>query len=682
MGRKNKVKIEKPKKQQKQRKQRKTSIRIKFLCAFLTISIIPLLAVTFFIQNNNSNILIEKEQDAMHDLVLNKAQSIDYWFTSQKSEMEVAASTDMMKSMDIERITPYIKFLEDRSDIFETMFVVNREGEVIAHTMSGNIGADYSDHDYVTKAFSGKTNHSEVLVSNDTSKRVVVSATPIKDDRGVIVGVLAGSADFDLLVTTYLNDGEQTASTSNMNLLVDHLGTIQSSQIEAFMGKKIEEIESADLNEILQKSMKETGIDSFVYEGEKYISTYAPIKSIGYGLMINIPEDDILAVSKTVKNKSLLLIGVAALLIIIVSIAIERSISKPILSIALGMEKIAGGDLRGNDIKVKRRDEIGQLANNFNVMIHNIKQLVFEIKNASEKVHASSDELSASSEETVQATEQITASIQMIASNTETQSSFTEDAKGVVVNISNRITTISDNIQQTNQLSDEAVDAAKLGTNAIDRTINQMKTVDEKTKSASITINSLGKKSSEINDIISVITGIADQTNLLALNAAIEAARAGEYGKGFAVVADEVRKLAEQSSKASGQISELIKEIQQEIASSISAMNEGNLAVNDGKDLVEKAGAEFENIAQAVEKVSAHMRDILTEGNQIKEVAEKMVDDIEHISNISIEAISNIQEIASSSEQQNSSMEEIAASAETLSTMAEELKLAAQAFKI
>ena len=152
--------------------------------------------------------------------------------------------------------------------------------------------------------------------------------------------------------------------------------------------------------------------------------------------------------------------------------------------------------------------------------------------------------------------------------------------------------------------------------------------------------------------------------------------------RGFAVVADEVRKLAEQSSRASGQISELIKDIQKEINLSIQAITEGNTAVNDGKKLVEEAGSEFENIAKAVDKVSIHVKDIFDESQQIKNASEKMVDEVDHLAKISTEAYLNTQEIASASEQQNSSMEEIATSAEDLAHMAENLRDAAQGFKM
>lgn len=668
-----------------QKSKRQSTIRTQFISAFLLISIIPLLAVTFFIHKINSDIIIEKEEDAMNSLVLTKAQSINQWFTGQMSEMQIAAESDIIKSMDSERVIPYLSMLDQRSDVFETMFAIDTNGIVVAHTKPESIGADYSDRSYLPLALNGESNYSEVLISKATGNRIVVAATPIKDKEGKIIGVLAGSANFEVLVGSYLTTttDQDSEKVSNLITLLDNQGFVQVAPNEESIGVHVDEAGFGDiLSSSLKKSMTNTGISSFEYIDQQYIIAHAPIESVGYGLSLYVPKDIVLADSKSIKTTSLILIAITALVIVIFSIMIVRRITKPILSVANGMNKVANGDMTTEKIQAVRNDELGQLAMHFNVMVDNIQHLVYEIKIASEQVNHSSEELTASSEETVLATEQIAASIQTIASNAEIQSSITEDTRQVVTDISNGIANISSNIQHTQQITNNAVVAATTGTEVIGRTINQMQTVDEKTALASTTINTLGKKSNEIDNIVAVITSIADQTNLLALNAAIEAARAGEYGKGFAVVADEVKKLAEQSSQASNQISHLIKEIQHEISASISAMNTGNLAVNDGKTLVEQAGAEFEKIVVAVESVSVQMQQILSESTKINDRSEKMVEDINHLTDISLEASSNTQEIASASEQQNGSMEEIAASAATLSLMAEELKKSTQAFKL
>ncbi len=94
------------------------------------------------------------------------------------------------------------------------------------------------------------------------------------------------------------------------------------------------------------------------------------------------------------------------------------------------------------------------------------------------------------------------------------------------------------------------------------QTIEGMNRIAQVVQESAKTIQELAKSSDQIGEIIGVIDDIADQTNLLALNAAIEAARAGEQGRGFAVVADEVRKLAERTTKATKEITDMIKGIQ------------------------------------------------------------------------------------------------------------------------
>lgn len=657
----------------------KYSIKKKFIGWFLLVSVLPLILVSFVIQNMNSKITVKKEEEAMHNLLLSKAEFVNQWFSAQMGEMQVAAESDVMKSMDSESMIPYLQTLEARSKVFETMFVLNTDGTVIAHSKPESIGSDYSDRSYYPIALKGESTYSEVLISKATGNRIIVGATPIKDDNGNIIGIMCGSANFEILVDTLLKNDEDVSS--NL-VLIDNLGYIQVANNEEIIGKHIDEsnLEQGTVN-ILKESLNSSGISSLRINGEQYIFAHAPIESVGFGLILETPEKIVLNEAKTIQHTVYIIIGISAIFIILFSIMIVQTITKPILRVAAGMNEVAAGNLNIEKIQCKNKDEIGQLTEHFNDMVHNVKLLVAEIKKATEQVQASSEEFTASSEETLLATEQISASIQTISASTDEQTSFMERGNQLISNISNRVHAITENIQQTNNNVDDAVMAAMTGTEVIQETINQMKAIEGKTNTATKAINLLGKKSNEINEIVSVITDIADQTNLLALNAAIEAARAGQYGKGFAVVADEVRKLAEQSSDASRQISKLIQEIQSEISDSVLAMNEGNNAVQDGMKYVDKAGNEFSNITIAVKKVSTQMNKILDESSTIKEHVERIVHHINEVLNSSMQTSSSIQEIASASEQQHGTMQEIASAANELAKMAETLNETAQKFK-
>jgi methyl-accepting chemotaxis protein len=166
-------------------------------------------------------------------------------------------------------------------------------------------------------------------------------------------------------------------------------------------------------------------------------------------------------------------------------------------------------------------------------------------------------------------------------------------------------------------------------------------------------VEQLGTNSNQIGEIIQVIDDIADQTNLLALNAAIEAARAGEQGRGFAVVADEVRKLAERTTKATKEIAEMIKQIQSNTKLAVSAINQGAVEVEKGKELAQKAGDSLNQIIVEVDKSSMLINQLAVASEQQSDSSEQISQSIERISSVINESSVGIQEIARSSEDLN-----------------------------
>ncbi|RSK52810.1 methyl-accepting chemotaxis protein [Bacillus canaveralius] len=215
----------------------------------------------------------------------------------------------------------------------------------------------------------------------------------------------------------------------------------------------------------------------------------------------------------------------------------------------------------------------------------------------------------------------------------------------------------------------------------VDIAIAQMEMINQNTSETGSVIQMLNEKSLEIEKIVSLIKSIAEQTNLLALNAAIESARAGEHGKGFAVVAAEVRKLAEQSGESTGQINNLIKDIQQSVNQAVESTIKGENAVKTGTELVNNAGHSFEEITTAVVQVVDRLKDVTTSMDQINEGTFSLVDTMVGVNETTVKTSEYAQEIAAATEEQTASMEEVSAATVTLARTAQELQSIARQFK-
>jgi methyl-accepting chemotaxis protein len=311
---------------------------------------------------------------------------------------------------------------------------------------------------------------------------------------------------------------------------------------------------------------------------------------------------------------------VAAVMIIIVAILLNtlfnNSIVKPIKRLGKYIEKISEGDLT-DEFKVLHKDEIGEMSRYINSMVDNINIALTNVSRASSEVQKHSENISdsgATLSDAIKAQSERTANVEQAVQ--EILTSF-EDISVNIEGISGEISTIRNSAQG--------------GQKMLDKTVYGIKNLAENVFSSSETINSLGKSTEQITQIISVINEIADQTNLLALNAAIEAARAGEHGRGFAVVADEVRKLAERTVDATEEISHMTLGIRKEVTASVSDMSKGAEMAKEGEEMIsglQISLAEIINgvvdVADKIQAVSAAVKQQNASSKQISENSSKI----------------------------------------------------------
>lgn len=367
---------------------------------------------------------------------------------------------------------------------------------------------------------------------------------------------------------------------------------------------------------------------------------------------------------------------------LIVIVLFARHLGNPIKLIADSVNLIAQQDLAIEHIKVKNKDELGNLASGINAMTTNLREVIESVSMSAQQVAATSEELTASSEQTSRASEEITESIQQISSGQESQLFGVQEAKNSVSQISSSITEITTNIKELNDLSIETSKISLSGNEVIKQTVEQMNQINNQSTVTTEAMIVLERKSQEIGEIINVITSIAEQTNLLALNAAIEAARAGEHGKGFAVVADEVRKLAEESGNAAKNISSLINEIQIDTTHTVQTVNEGKITIENGMNYVSNAGETFEKIAEDINTINSKLSIISSEIQGINGNAEVLVTQVNNTKDVIEKSTDYTQNVVAAAEEQYASMIEMTAASRSLAEMSEKLQDVVSDFKL
>jgi len=276
---------------------------------------------------------------------------------------------------------------------------------------------------------------------------------------------------------------------------------------------------------------------------------------------------------------ALIVFSVAALLLgTVLSLWLVRSITLPIRLASVTADRVASLDLR-HDIEGHERDEAGRLLGSLGVMQGALRALVQQLRGSTQNISSASTDIASGNADLSSRTEEAAASLQQTAASLELITQAVQQSAKAA--------------HRAEEMASSAADLAVQGGQAVTEMVS--------------TMQEILRSSRHIEDIITVIDGIAFQTNLLALNAAVEAAHAGEQGRGFSVVAAEVRSLASRSGTAAREIKTLISESMQRVES-------GALLVNHAGQTMNRTVEAIQNVAITITEITgatqAQTRDI------------------------------------------------------------------------
>ena len=382
-----------------------------------------------------------------------------------------------------------------------------------------------------------------------------------------------------------------------------------------------------------------------------------------------------LASSEAGAKLLIIILSVSSVLIgILVAYLISRSIANPVKKVTAGLSEIAGGNLAVELIRIKNKDEVGDMAIAFNKMSSDLKQIVSDVRDSSMQLAANAEELSASAEESLASSQMVAKSAEEQMATSEQQAQHMDIAIDSLTELLQDVGSISVSNGEMLHATEEVQKLVQKGSGVVLNVASHMTTIHTTFKDTTVIMNNMAKHSNEIQSITSIITDISEQTNLLALNAAIEAARAGEYGKGFAVVAEEVRKLAEQSKKSATQIASMVQVIQSASGEAVKAITDGGNKVEEGLSKTNESLEVFNQIEAAVGDVGSKVETVSAAIEQIQAMGESVSEGSLEVQRLAKIAADGANDTSAATEEQLAANEEITDNAQSLANLAEALQ--------
>lgn len=380
-------------------------------------------------------------------------------------------------------------------------------------------------------------------------------------------------------------------------------------------------------------------------------------------------------------------IGAALVICIVALIFITIAVGRITKALRHGVDvlnHVADGDLTVmvEPGVLRRRDELGSLANAIEILKEQLISIIGGIKMNSNQLLESSDLLDRIAKETASTVEQVEKAVEDIAQGATSQAQETQKASEDVLVMGDLISLASSDAQEL----DKNAMSMKQSSDEASATLVELKDNNQKSIQAidiiSEQTNVTNESALKIQEATHLISSISEETNLLSLNASIEAARAGEQGRGFAVVANQIQSLAEQSNEAALKIDEITATLIRDSEKAVETMFEVKQIMDEQSKSVEKTERIFDTVKKGIDLSYSSAMSIGTQTDSLDESRVSIVDIVQNLTAVAEENAASTQETSAAAAEVSSTVADVSSSAENLKQIASSLDEYLKMFKL
>ena len=392
-------------------------------------------------------------------------------------------------------------------------------------------------------------------------------------------------------------------------------------------------------------------------QGKDYTITFQEMSEIGGTYVLLIPTNSYMEPVNGMAYFTLAFIILSIIVTVIVIILFVRTLIKPINILRDNMRSVRDGDFQHSiDIKTTI-PEMVSLHKSYNAMINHMNEMLHELKETTEDLENKGADLKQASGNALTSSQELVSAINVVKQGAEQTASSSEDSATSFREMKYKIEDMMNNMDIVFDRSNNMNHSAKRGERSMDGLISTIHTFETDFDNLTTTMKQVKDYSLSITNLVGLVNGIAEQTKLLALNASIEAARAGDAGKGFAVVAQEVRNLAEQSTKATEQISNSVLNMEN-IAIGASQEFEQMLSkIKNNLQMANESKISFDELMQEISEVSERLQRMQGELKDLKGILPNLEQSADHFISVSQETLASAEDMLISSENQITQME-------------------------